>query len=87
MQVEFLQDMSMLQDTILALDIGTTCIKAILVARNSDIVSVGTAGYETLSSAGGVVEQRPGDWWCSCIDAIGQALHSVKGTCKRPYPS
>jgi len=72
----------MLQDTILALDIGTTCIKAILVARNSDIVSVGTAGYETLSSAGGVVEQRPGDWWCSCIDAIGQALHSVKGTCK-----
>jgi xylulokinase len=59
-------------DNIVALDIGTTGVKAALVDRRGQIVESGYAGYPTFTD-GNRVEQEPEAWW----RATGEALAAL----------
>ena len=54
------------QPSILAVDCGTTGLKATLVGQDGRTLATAMHEYrnKTSSSAGGVVEQLPDDWWC-----------------------
>lgn len=56
---------------IIAIDVGTTGTKAALIDRGGRILASGYEGYET-RTAGGVVEQEPGDWWAATCTALAQ---------------
>jgi sugar (pentulose or hexulose) kinase len=55
------------QPSILAVDCGTTGLKATLVAKDGRTLATAMHDYrnKTRSSAGGFVEQLPDDWWCA----------------------
>lgn len=61
-------------EAIIALDIGTTAAKAVLVERDGRILARSQAGYP-LSVRGAEVEQTAGDWWKAaqlCLNSIMQ---------------
>ncbi len=59
-------------DNIVALDIGTTGVKAALVDRRGQIVASAYAGYPTYTD-GNRIEQEPEAWW----RATGEALAAL----------
>lgn len=58
------------QQVIAALDVGTTAAKAALVTREGAIVATASRSYETQTGPGGVMEQRPEDWWAAACEAM-----------------
>lgn len=61
-------------EAIIALDIGTTAAKAILVDRGGQILARSQAGYE-LSARGAEMEQAAADWWAAaqiCLKSVMQ---------------
>ena len=58
-------------ETLVALDIGTTGVKAALVNRAGQIVASGYAQYPTFSD-GGQIEQSPDDWWRATGEALAE---------------
>ena len=59
-------DHAAIQLSILAVDCGTTGLKATLVAQDGRTLATAMHEYrnKTSSRDGGVVEQLPDDWWC-----------------------
>ncbi len=57
-------------EVIAAVDVGTSAVKAALIDREGRILSRASSRYETLSTAGGVVEQNPEDWWQAACRAL-----------------
>lgn len=58
--------------TILALDLGTTGVKATLFNGNGDILQAATAGYQTHRAVPGYAEQDAEDWWSAVCTAARQ---------------
>jgi xylulokinase len=67
-------------NAIIAVDAGTTGIKAALIDRNGRILFSHQAGYAT-AAQGNRIEQRPDDWWQAaqeCLKAVKAANISIK---------
>ena len=58
---------------LLAIDLGSTVIKAVVWAENGP-VGVGRATLRTVRRAGGVAEQEPSQWWRSVVSACRHAV-------------
>ncbi|HXW33349.1 MAG TPA: FGGY family carbohydrate kinase [Acidimicrobiales bacterium] len=57
---------------ILTIDLGSSATKAALWAHDR-LVAVGRAPLRTLYGDGGIVEQKPSDWWGSVVEACSRA--------------
>ena len=58
----------------LGLDIGTSGVKAILVAANGDVVATTTTPLTLSTPRPGWAEQRPDDWWRATVQSIRGVL-------------
>lgn len=63
---------------VLGIDIGTTCTKAVVLAKSGEVVSSGSHGYRLISN-GSHIEQRAEDWTEAVVQATREALRSVDG--------
>ena len=52
-----------MSDAMLALDLGTSSVKAALVAGNGEVLGIARATYPTHQPHPGWSEQNPADWW------------------------
>ena len=66
----------MAESLFLGLDVGTSGVKAILVARDGDVVAAATSPLTISTPQPGWAEQDPEMWWGATLDAI----HAVRRT-------
>ena len=59
-------------ETILVLDIGSSAVKAVLLARGGGVASQAEAGYPSASPQPGWFEQAPAAWAAAIAQAIGR---------------
>ena len=59
---------------LLAIDLGTSAVKALLVSGDGQVLGSGQAGYPIHHPAPGMAEQDPEEWWQAAIQAVRQAL-------------
>lgn len=59
---------------ILALDLGSTQLKLLLLDENARVVYVGTQGYPTQTPCAGRLEQRPADW----LSALARGMDELR---------
>ena len=64
----------MAESLFLGLDVGTSGVKAILVARDGDVVAAATSPLTISTPQPGWAEQDPEMWWGATLDAI----HAVR---------
>jgi xylulokinase len=62
------------EDAVLGVDLGTTAVKAAVVAVDGRLLGSGSVEYETSYPRPGWVEQDPEDWWRAACGAIQAAL-------------
>jgi xylulokinase len=55
---------------VLGIDLGTSGLRGVLVARDGTIVDAETVTYAVASPAAGWTEQRPDDWWDACVRVL-----------------
>lgn len=67
-----------MEKLILAIDIGTSAVKASLFAADLHVLDSSSAEYPTYFPAGGQAEQEAGDWWQSSVKAVSE-LSSRQG--------
>ena len=58
----------------LGLDIGTSGVKAILVAADGDVVAATTTPLSLSTPRPGWAEQHPDDWWNATVKAVRGVL-------------
>ena len=68
-------------NAILAVDCGTTGLKATLVSRDGRTLATSVSDYRnaTASAPGGIVEQLPADWWHAMQQAVAELLLRAEG--------
>jgi len=59
---------------ILAIDAGTTGVRALVVAESGRILSHAYREFPQSFPRPGWVEHDPEDWWAACLEAVGDAL-------------
>jgi xylulokinase len=59
-----------MNESILAIDVGTSATKAAIIARDGQVLASQSSGYETQTGPNGELEQHPEDWWQSTLEAI-----------------
>jgi xylulokinase len=64
----------MTSDAVLGVDVGTTAVKAAVVAADGRLLGSGSVEYPTSYPRPGWVEQDPEDWWGASCSAIRGAL-------------
>jgi xylulokinase len=65
---------------LVGLDIGTSSVKAVAVARNGDVLKVAERPYSPRSPRPGWSEQDPEDWWRAAEDALDECgAHHCEG--------
>jgi xylulokinase len=62
---------------LLAADLGTSAVKAVLVSPNGEALGSGQAGYPIHHPAPGMAEQDPQEWWQAVVQAVHQALSAA----------
>ena len=62
-------------ETVAAIDLGTTGVKGVVLARSGELLAEYEVGLETRRSEGGRVEQDPEDWW----EALEKLCHAWAG--------
>ena len=66
------------EDLILAIDVGTSGVKAGLVDASGKVSSVRRAGYPTRTVAGGGFIQEPEDWWRALLASARETLRQAR---------
>src|SRR5918997_4501019 len=59
---------------LLGLDLGTSSVKALLMAEDGDILGEGSASYAVRAPRPGWAESTPEDWWAAALEATGAAV-------------
>jgi xylulokinase len=59
---------------LLGLDLGTSSVKALLMAEDGDTIGEGSASYPVRSSRPGWAESSPEDWWNTVVEATQTAV-------------
>lgn len=62
----------------LAIDLGTSSVRAALVDGAGGIVAFANRGFEQTIARFGWAEQRPADWWAATVEAIREATSKVE---------
>jgi len=62
---------------ILAIDAGTTGVRALVVSESGRILSHAYREFPQSFPRPGWVEHDPEDWWTACLDAVGDALSAA----------
>jgi xylulokinase len=67
-------------DAVLGVDVGTTAVKAAVVAADGRVHGTASVEYPTSYPRAGWVEQDPDDWWRAACGAIRGALEGADRT-------
>src|SRR5215216_702258 len=59
---------------LLGLDLGTSSVKALLMAEGGAILGEGSASYAVRAPRQGWAESSPEDWWAAVLEATGAAV-------------
>jgi len=59
---------------LLGLDLGTSSVKALLMAEDGDTIGEGSASYPVRSPRPGWAESSPEDWWNAVVEATQAAV-------------
>src|SRR5919199_2619955 len=59
---------------LLGLDLGTSSVKALLLAEGGDALGKGSASYAVRAPGPGWAESSPEDWWAAVLEATGAAV-------------
>src|ERR687898_1317792 len=59
---------------LLGLDLGTSSVKALLMAEDGAILGEGSASYAVRAPRPGWAESSPEDWWAAVLEATGAAV-------------
>ncbi|HKH38687.1 MAG TPA: FGGY family carbohydrate kinase [Rubrobacter sp.] len=59
---------------LLGLDLGTSSVKALLMAEGGAVLGEGSASYAVRASRPGWAESAPEDWWTAVLEATGAAV-------------
>src|SRR5215213_7909273 len=59
---------------LLGLDLGTSSVKALLMAEGGAILGEGSASYSVRAPRQGWAESSPEDWWAAVLEATGAAV-------------
>jgi xylulokinase len=62
---------------VMAIDIGTTSVKCLIMNEYGDIIASASKGYPILNRKPSWVEQNPEDWWKAVIYSINECLQIV----------
>lgn len=60
---------------VLAIDMGSTCLKAAVVSREGEVAALALRQIHTELLPEGGAEQDPGEWWTAAMEASKEALH------------
>jgi xylulokinase len=63
----------------IGLDVGTSGVKAVLIAENGAIVASATADYPLLTPRPGWTEQEPDTWWQASCDVLRRLTGQAAG--------
>ena len=66
-------------ELILALDLGTTSIKSVVVDRNGSVVDIDRNAHNTTRPINGVGEQDPGEWWSATRAIVSSVTARMEG--------
>jgi len=66
------------EHTIIAMDVGSSALKAVLFSAAGDPLARHVCPYPTQTAADGTAEQDPDDWWRACTEAV-RALEPDEG--------
>ena len=59
---------------VLGIDLGTSQVKALVMAPDGKILGQGRAGYPVVSPDEGLAETDPAEWWRATVAAVREAL-------------
>jgi xylulokinase len=59
---------------VLGIDLGTSQVKALVMAPDGEILGRGRAGYRVVSPGEGLAETDPAQWWRGTVAAVREAL-------------
>jgi xylulokinase len=59
---------------VLGIDLGTSQVKALVMAPGGEILGRGRAGYRVVSPGEGLAETDPAEWWRATVAAVREAL-------------
>src|ERR671918_1938870 len=59
---------------LLGLDLGTSSVKALLMAEDGAVLGEGSASYAVRAPRPGWAESTPEDWWAAVLEATGAAV-------------
>ena len=59
---------------VLGIDLGTSQVKALVMAPDGEILGRGRAGYRVVSPGEGLAETDPAEWWRATVAAVREAL-------------
>src|ERR671913_2135206 len=59
---------------LLGLDLGTSSVKALLMAEDGALLGESSASYAVRAPRQGWAESTPEDWWAAVLEATGAAV-------------
>ena len=62
------------RQAVLGIDLGTSQVKALVMAPGGEILGRGRAGYRVVSPGEGLAETDPAEWWGATVAAVREAL-------------
>ena len=62
------------RQAVLGIDLGTSQVKALVMAPDGEILGRGRAGYPVVSPGEGLAETNPAEWWRATVAAVREAL-------------
>jgi len=62
------------RQAVLGIDLGTSQVKALVMAPDGEILGRGRAGYPVVSPGEGLAETNPAEWWRATDAAVREAL-------------
>lgn len=63
-------------DIYLGIDLGTSCVKAVFLGAEGEVLALGSSEIHLNLPAPGYAQQNPEEWWNASKDAIAQAKKS-----------
>ncbi|HZZ55402.1 MAG TPA: FGGY family carbohydrate kinase, partial [Trebonia sp.] len=63
-----------MRPAVVGIDLGTSQVKALVMAPDGEILGRGRAGYRVVSPGEGLAETDPAEWWRGTVAAVREAL-------------
>jgi xylulokinase len=63
-----------MRPAVVGIDLGTSQVKALVMAPGGEVLGRGRAGYRVVSPGEGLAETDPAEWWRGAVAAVREAL-------------